>query len=108
MIPGGEDVRMRNVGGLSLISAYAARMRLVEEIDRLVRCQMEVSSGRVVLPLTLDAPTGRSPLYTVSEIFADKDVEVLSGEDFPVSKLLDAVDAMGHLEELCHGRRAPR
>ena len=78
-------------------SAYAARMWLVEEIDRVVRWEIEVSAGRVMLALILDALTGRIPLFGVSEFVADKDVELLVGEDLPVPKLLDAVDAMGHL-----------
>jgi len=80
MVPGSEDVRMCNVGGLPLISAYAARMWLVEEIDRVVRWEIEVSAGRVMLALILDALTGRSPLFRVSEFFADKDVERLLSE----------------------------
>jgi hypothetical protein len=93
MVAGGKDVRMCSVGFLPLISAYAARIGLVEEIDRLVKCQMEVSPGRVVLALILDALTGRSPLFRVSEFFADKDVELLLGENIPISKLND--DTLG-------------
>lgn len=95
MVAGGEDVRMCSVGFLPLISAYAARIGLVDEIDRLVKCQMEVSPGRVVLALILDALTGRSPLFRVSEFFADKDVELLLGENIPISKLND--DTLGRV-----------
>jgi len=95
MVAGGEDVRMCNVGFLPLVSAYAARIGLVDEIDRLVKCQMEVSPGRVVLALILDALTGRSPLFRVSEFFADKDVELLLGENIPISKLND--DTLGRV-----------
>jgi transposase len=95
MVAGSEDVRMCSAGFLPLISAYAARIGLVEEIDRLVKGQMEVSPGRVVLALILDALTGRSPLFRVAQFFADKDVELLLGQDFPVSKLND--DTLGRV-----------
>lgn len=85
----GEEIRVSQVGFLPIVSAYAARIGLVEEIDRLLHCDMEVSPGRVVLAMILDALTGRSPLFRLGEFFADKDVELLLGEDIPVSKLND-------------------
>ena len=60
-----------------------------KEIDRLLQCEMEVSQGRVVLAMILDALTGRSPLFRLQEFFADKDVELHLGEDIPVKKLND-------------------
>lgn len=35
------DIRISNTGFLPIVSAYAARIQLVEEIDRLLHCQME-------------------------------------------------------------------
>lgn len=84
-----EDLRISNVGYLPIVSAYAARIGLVDEIDRLLHCEMEVSLDRVVLAMILDALTGRSPLFRFGEFFADKDVELLLGEDIPVSQLND-------------------
>ena len=75
MVTNDEDVQVSTVGFLPIVSAYAGKIGLVEEIDRLVNCQMEVSPGRVVLALILDALWGRSPLFRVEEFFADKDVE---------------------------------
>lgn len=85
----GDDTRISNVGFLPIVSAYAARIGLVDEIDRLLHCEMEVSPGRVVLAMILDALSGRSPLFRLEEFFADKDVELLLGEDIPVAKLND-------------------
>lgn len=84
-----EDMRISNVGYLPIVSAYTARIGLVDEIDRLLHCEMEVSPGRVVLAMILDALTGRSPPFRFGEFFADKDVDLLLGEDIPVSKLND-------------------
>ena len=67
----GEDIRVSNTGFLPIVSAYAARIGLVEEIDRLLHCQMEVSPGRVVLALILDALSGRSALFRLEQFFAD-------------------------------------
>jgi hypothetical protein len=33
-----EDIRVSNTGFLPIVSAYAARIGLVEEIDRLLHC----------------------------------------------------------------------
>lgn len=84
-----EEIRVTQAGFLPIVSAYAARIGLVEEIDRLLHCEMEVSPGRVVLAMILDALTGRSPLFRLEEFFADKDVGLLLGEDIPASKLND-------------------
>lgn len=49
------DTRISNVGFLPIVAAYAARIGLVGEIDRLLHCEMEVSPGRVVVAMILDA-----------------------------------------------------
>jgi hypothetical protein len=41
-----EDFQISGTGFLPIVSAYAARIGLVEEIDRLLDCQIEVSPGR--------------------------------------------------------------
>lgn len=84
-----HEVQISDVKFLPLVSAYAKKIGLVEEIDRLLDCDMEVSPGRVVLALILDALSGRSPLFRLREFFADKDIELLLGEDIPLSKLGD-------------------
>jgi len=89
------DIRVSNTGFLSIVSAYAARIQLVEEIDRLLHCQMEVSPGRVVLALILDALSGRRALFRLEQFFADKDIEHLLGEDIPRSRLND--DTLGRV-----------
>jgi transposase len=89
------DIRVSNTGFLPIVSAYAARIGLVEEIDRLLHCQMEVSPGRVVLALILDALSGRSALFRLEQFFADKDVDHLLGEDIQRSKLND--DTLGRV-----------
>jgi len=58
-----RNIRASNMGFLPIISAYAARIGLVEEIDRLLHCQIEVSPVTVVLALSLDALSGRSAWF---------------------------------------------
>lgn len=95
------DDKITNAGFLPIVAAYAERIGLVEEIDRLLDCKMEVSPGRVVLAMVLDVLSGRSPLFRLQESFADKDIELLLGEDMPLSKLTD--HTMGRvLERLAH------
>jgi hypothetical protein len=95
-----DDIQVSNTGFLPIISAYASRIGLVEEIDRLLDCQMEVSPGRVVLAMILDALSGRSALFRLKQFFVDKDVEHLLGENIPLSKLND--DTLGRvLDRLC-------
>ncbi len=90
-----EAFEISNAWFLPIVSAYAARIGLVEQIDRLLHCQMEVSPGRVVLALMLDALTGRSPLFRLEQFFVDKDVEHLLGEAIPLSRLND--DTLGRV-----------
>jgi hypothetical protein len=49
-----------------------------------VNCRLEVSPGRTVHALIVDALLGRSPQFRVREFFLDKDVEPLLGENVPV------------------------
>jgi transposase len=50
---------------------------------------MEVSPRRVVLTMILDALSGKCPLFRLWEFFADKDVELLLGDNIPLAKLSD-------------------
>jgi hypothetical protein len=76
-----SDVRF-----LPLVSAYAHKLGLVEQIDRLLDCDMDVSPGRVVLAMILDALSGRSPLFRLRESFEDKDIELLVGGRHSLAK----------------------
>jgi hypothetical protein len=88
---GDEDanVQITDARFLPIVSAYAARIGLVEEIDRMLPCDMEVSPGRIVLAMILDALTGRTPLFRLGDFFADKDIELLLGEAIPLAKFSD-------------------
>jgi hypothetical protein len=86
----GSDVRF-----LPIISAYAAKLGIVEEIDMRIPSRSDVSCGRMVLALILDALSGRSPLFRLERFFADKDVELLLGKGIPASKFND--DALGRV-----------
>jgi transposase len=92
-----EDMVITDVRFLPIISAYAKRLGLVERIDSLLDCETEVSPGRVVLAMILDALSGRSPLFRLQEYYEDKDIELLLGEPIPLSKLND--DTLGRVLE---------
>ncbi len=86
-----EDVgfQITDARFLPVVSAYACRIGLVEEIDRLVDRDMEVSPGRAALAMILDALSGRSPLFRLQEFYADKDRELFLVVDIPLTKLAD-------------------
>ncbi|MFH1112353.1 MAG: DUF4277 domain-containing protein [Pseudomonadota bacterium] len=80
---------------MPIVSANAEMLGLVERIDALLDCEMEVRSGRIVLAIIPDAPAGRSPLFRLNEFYADKDIELLFGEPISLSKLSD--DTLGRV-----------
>ena len=85
----GQEIRHATVKHLPIISAYASRIGLVEAIDGLLECEMEVSPGRMVLAMILDSLSGRSPLFRMEQFFAHQDVELLLGEQIPPAKMRD-------------------
>ena len=84
-----QEIRGADVKHLPIISAYASRIGLVEAIDGLLDCDMEVSPGRMVLAMILDSLSGRSPLFRMELFFADQDVELVLGQDIPLAKMRD-------------------
>lgn len=90
-----ENMQITDACFLPIVSAYAKKIDLVERIDALLDCEMEVSPGRIVLAMILDALSGRSPLFRLNEFYADKDIELLLGEPIPLSKLSD--DTLGRV-----------
>jgi len=85
----GLQIRAFEVKHLPIISAFAQRLGLVEEIDSRIRGEMEISPGRVVLAMVLDALSGRSPLFRLHEFYENKDTELLLGEPIATKKLCD-------------------
>lgn len=91
----GIDIKNKEVKHLPIVAAFAQKLNLVEEIDRILNSQMELSPGKVVLGLILDALSGRTPLFRLHEFFRDVDTELLLGEDIPPAKFSD--DNVGRL-----------
>jgi hypothetical protein len=83
------EIDVFRVEFVPIVAAYVQKLGLVEEIDRLLDCGMEVSRGKIVLAMILDALSGRSPLFRLKESFADKDIGLWLGEDVSVDKLTD-------------------
>ena len=75
------DIRAFQVSHLPLISAFADRLGVVEEIDKRIAGRMKTSPGRIVLALIQDALSGRSPLFRVHELYQEKDTELLLGAE---------------------------
>lgn len=90
-----DDLNISNALFLPIFTAIARRIRLVETIDFLVRSEMAVGPGRLVLAMVLDVLSGRHPLYRIREFFETKDLELLLGEDIDPSYLSD--DTFGRL-----------
>lgn len=59
---GDANVQITDARFLPIVSADAARIGLVEEIDRMLPCDMEVSPGTIVLAMILDALTGKGSI----------------------------------------------
>lgn len=60
---------------------------------------MDISPGVMVQAMVLDTLSGRSPLYRMKDFLADRDVELLLGEDIPAESFSDvsvgrSLDAM--------------
>jgi transposase len=85
----GLQIRAFEVKHLPIVSAFAQKLGLVQEIDRQIKGEMDISPGRVVLAIVLDALSGRSPLFRLREFYENKDTELLLGEEIEPSRLSD-------------------
>lgn len=85
----GLNITAYHVKHLPIISAFAQHLGLVEEIDKRISGEMEISPGRAVLAMVLDALSGRSPLFRLHEFYKDSDTELLLGEKIEAAKLSD-------------------
>ena len=75
-----DQMTFTEVGHLPIVKEYAKRIKLVETINQIVDSQMELSPGMAVLAMVLDTLSGRTPLYRLTEFFAEKDAELLLGQ----------------------------
>lgn len=98
-----EGAEIFNYGHLPIAAAYCRRLGVVEMVNDIVSSQMDVQPGVVVQTMVLDTLSGRSPLYRLKDFLANRDVELLLGEDLPanafndvnVGRSLDAVFKAG-------------
>ena len=84
-----NDIKYSEARHLPIVTAFAQKLGIIEEVDRLIDGQMELSPGRVVLGLILDTLSGRTPLFRLHEFFAHHDTELLLGQDIPAKKFSD-------------------
>jgi transposase len=88
---------------LPIIKEYAARICLVETINRLVDSEMDEEPGIIVLGMILDTLSGRTPLYRLNDFALQHDMELLLGktispscfEDHNVGRVLDKLYETG-------------
>jgi len=98
-----EGAEIFNYGHLPSAAAYCRRLGVVDVVNDIVASQMELQPGVVVQAMVLDTLSGRSPLYRLKHFLADRDVELLVGEDLPsnafndvnVGRSLDAIFEAG-------------
>ena len=87
----GKSIWASDMRFLPIVSAYARTLGVVGEIDRLCGHERGVSPGRIVLALMVDAFSGRTPLFRLSQAFAEMDTELPLGEAISTEKLNDDV-----------------
>ena len=76
-----DNLTFSEVGHLPIIKDFAKKIELVETLDTLVDCEMELSPGVAILAMVLDTLSGRTPLYRMEEFFQEKDTELMLGCD---------------------------
>jgi hypothetical protein len=59
-----HDLAIFNVGFLPIVSAYAARLGIVEEIDRVLACKIEANPGKIALAMILEFPGETTRCFT--------------------------------------------
>ncbi len=84
-----EGVEIFNYGHLPSAAAYCRRLGVVEVVNDIVSSQMDLQPGVVVQAMVLDTLSGRSPLYRLKHFLANRDVELLVGEDLPANAFND-------------------
>lgn len=84
-----EGADIFHYGHLPTVAAYCRRLGLVELVNSLVPSHMNISPGVVVQAMVLDTLSGRSPLYRIKDFLAERDVELLIGEDIPAGAFSD-------------------
>ena len=75
--------------------AYADKSGLVETINHVVPTEMAIDPGTMVLGMSLDTLSGRSPLYRLEEFFTHQDMALLLGKAVPPEAFQD--DTVGRI-----------
>jgi transposase len=86
-------------GYLPIAAAYCRQLDLVELVNSMVPCEMELKPGLVVQAMVLDTLSGRTPLYRLENFMAEQDIELLLGtavspwafNDTNLARSLDAI-----------------
>ena len=77
------------VNHLPIVTAFASKLGLVELINHLIPCEMEVEPGVIFLGMILDTLSGRSPLYLLENLFDQQDTGLLLGKELPPGYFAD-------------------
>jgi transposase len=84
-----QAISAGQVNHLPIVAHFARRLGLVEIVNDLVKTQMEVEPGLIVLGLVFDTLSGRSPLYHLQTAFEDCDRALLFGQELPAEYFSD-------------------
>ena len=84
-----QAISAGQVNHLPIVAHFARRLGLVEIVNGLVKTQMEVEPGLIVLGLVLDTLSGRSPLYHLQTALEDCDRALLFGQELPAEYFSD-------------------
>ena len=94
------------VNHLPIIKEFALKLGVIETINQMVPCEMDVEPGVIFLGMIIDTLSGRSPLYRLDEFYAKQDTELLLGRnihpdyfaDHNVGRVLDKAYQVGSLK----------
>jgi transposase len=88
-IPNTEGWNFTDARFFPIVREYSKRIKLVETINQMVDCQMELSPGDAVLAMVIDTLSGRTPLYRLKESLKDLDTELILGKQIAPERFDD-------------------
>ncbi len=76
-----ENWKITDLRFYPIAREYAKRIKLVDTINHMTDCQMELSPGDAIMAMVMDTFSGRTPLYRLTESLLDQDTELIIGKN---------------------------